>query len=128
MAEGPSGVVVCSPAERPGPGWVWHQPNRVVTAPTWGGNLEILHWNLAASRWIRPPEDYAGCLLLLETSEERPAAEEVFRMLPASWISARLVSYAPDGAIGHSPWAARRPLASSTSCPSNSRFSRHFTQ
>jgi muramoyltetrapeptide carboxypeptidase LdcA involved in peptidoglycan recycling len=36
---------------------------------------------MAASRWIRPPEDYAGCILLLETSEERPAAEEVFRML-----------------------------------------------
>jgi muramoyltetrapeptide carboxypeptidase LdcA involved in peptidoglycan recycling len=69
------------PAERPGPGWVWHQPNQVVTAPTWGGNLEILHWNLAASRWIRPSADYAGCILLVETSEERPPAEEVFRML-----------------------------------------------
>jgi muramoyltetrapeptide carboxypeptidase LdcA involved in peptidoglycan recycling len=69
------------PAQRPGTGWAWHQPTRVVTAPTWGGNLEILHSNLAASRWIRPAEDYAGCILLLETSEERPAAEEVFRML-----------------------------------------------
>src|SRR6202011_2967761 len=29
---------------------------------------------------------------------------------------------------GHVPWAARRPLASSTSVPSNCRFSRHFTQ
>jgi muramoyltetrapeptide carboxypeptidase LdcA involved in peptidoglycan recycling len=37
--------------------------------------------NLATSRWIRPVEDYAGCILLLETSEERPAAETVFRML-----------------------------------------------
>jgi muramoyltetrapeptide carboxypeptidase LdcA involved in peptidoglycan recycling len=69
------------PAEQPGPGWIWHQPGRVVTAPTWGGNLEILHWNLAAGRWIRPAGDYAGCILLLETSEERPSAEEVFRML-----------------------------------------------
>jgi muramoyltetrapeptide carboxypeptidase LdcA involved in peptidoglycan recycling len=69
------------PAEQPGPGWLWHQPDRVVTAPTWGGNLEILHMNLAASRWIRPVEDYAGCILLLETSEERPSAETVFRML-----------------------------------------------
>jgi muramoyltetrapeptide carboxypeptidase LdcA involved in peptidoglycan recycling len=65
----------------PSPGWVWHQPERVVTAPTWGGNLEILHWNLAANRWMRPSEDYAGCILLLETSEEMPAAEEVFRLL-----------------------------------------------
>lgn len=65
----------------PSPGWIWHQSDRVVTAPTWGGNLEILHWNLAANRWIRPNEDYAGCILLLETSEEMPSADEVFRML-----------------------------------------------
>lgn len=65
----------------PGPGWTWHQPDRVVTAPTWGGNLELLHWNLAANRWIRPVDDYAGCVLILETSEELPPAEEVFRML-----------------------------------------------
>lgn len=64
-----------------GPGWSWHQPDLVVTAPTWGGNLEIVHWNLAASRWIRPVDDYSGCVLLLETSEEMPPAEEVFRML-----------------------------------------------
>jgi muramoyltetrapeptide carboxypeptidase LdcA involved in peptidoglycan recycling len=66
---------------RPGPGWHWHRPDRIVTGPTWGGNLEILHWNLAANRWIRPVDDYAGCVLLIETSEEMPAAEEVFRML-----------------------------------------------
>nr|WP_192756283.1 S66 peptidase family protein [Actinopolymorpha pittospori] len=65
----------------PAPEWIWHQPDQVVTAPTWGGNLEILHWNLAANRWIRPVEDYAGCVLLLETSEEMPSATEVFRML-----------------------------------------------
>lgn len=65
----------------PSPGWTWLRPDKVVTAPTWGGNLEIVHWNLAASKWIRPVEDYAGCVLLLETSEEMPSAEEVFRML-----------------------------------------------
>lgn len=63
------------------PGWSWHQPDTVVTGPTWGGNLEVLHWNLAADRWMRPVEDYAGCVLLLETSEELPSAVEVFRML-----------------------------------------------
>ena len=65
----------------PGTGWTWHQPDRVVTGPTWGGDLEILQWNLAAGRWIRPSEDYAGCVLLLETDEELPSAEAVFRML-----------------------------------------------
>jgi muramoyltetrapeptide carboxypeptidase LdcA involved in peptidoglycan recycling len=62
-------------------GWEWHNANQVITAPTWGGNLEIPHWNLAANRWIRPVEDYAGCVLLLETSEEMPSSDEVFRML-----------------------------------------------
>ncbi|HWS34597.1 MAG TPA: LD-carboxypeptidase, partial [Actinoplanes sp.] len=65
----------------PSPGWHWHQPDRTVTARTWGGNLEILHWNLAAGRWILPNERYAGSILLLETSEEMPSGEEVFRML-----------------------------------------------
>ena len=65
----------------PAPDWVWHQPDRVVSGPTWGGNLEILHWNLAVGRWIRPVEDYTGCVLILETSEEMPSSEEVFRML-----------------------------------------------
>lgn len=70
-----------APPAQPGAGWLWYQPDRLVTGPTWGGNLEILHWNLAANRWIRPAADYAGCVLLLETSEETPPAGEVFRML-----------------------------------------------
>lgn len=63
------------------PGWQWHRATRVVTGPTWGGNLEILHWNLAANHWILPNEAYSGCVLLLETSEEMPSADEVFTML-----------------------------------------------
>ncbi|HEY1221996.1 MAG TPA: S66 peptidase family protein [Acidimicrobiales bacterium] len=63
------------------PGWHWHNAERVVTGPTWGGNLEILHWNLAANRWIGSNDSYRDCVLLLETSEEMPSAEEVFRML-----------------------------------------------
>ncbi len=65
----------------PDPGWAWHNATRRVTGPTWGGNLEIVHWHLAADRWIQPVEHYAGCVLLLETSEEMPSAEEVFYML-----------------------------------------------
>jgi muramoyltetrapeptide carboxypeptidase LdcA involved in peptidoglycan recycling len=63
------------------PGWRWHRATKVVTGPTWGGNLEILHWNLAANRWILPNDSYEGCVLILETSEEMPPADEVFRML-----------------------------------------------
>jgi muramoyltetrapeptide carboxypeptidase LdcA involved in peptidoglycan recycling len=67
--------------EFPSPGRQWHRPERVVTAPTWGGNLEIMSWNLAANRWIGPSADYSGCVLLLETSEDMPSAQEVFWML-----------------------------------------------
>ena len=52
-----------------------------MTGRTWGGNLEIVHWNLAANRWIQPVDRYAGCVLLLATSEELPTATAVYRML-----------------------------------------------
>ena len=68
-------------ATTPEPGWLWYNGTDVVTGPTWGGNLEILHWNLAVNRWILPNDAYRGCVLVLETSEEMPSAEEVFRML-----------------------------------------------
>ncbi|MEV6488081.1 S66 peptidase family protein [Actinoplanes sp. NPDC051633] len=80
-AWGTPAALTTSPPAIPSPGWVWHRADRVVSGPTWGGNLEILSWNLAANRWIRPVEDYAGCVLMLETSEEMPSAHEVFRML-----------------------------------------------
>ena len=69
------------PPQRPSAGWWWHRPEQVVEGPTWGGNLEVLHWILAVGLSIRPAEDYAGCILLIETSEEMPPATEVFRML-----------------------------------------------
>jgi len=69
------------PTMRASDGWTWHRADVTVEGPTWGGNLEVLHWNLAADRWIRPVGDYAGCILLIETSEEMPSATEVGRML-----------------------------------------------
>ncbi|MFI2289564.1 S66 peptidase family protein [Streptomyces niveus] len=70
------------PETRPGTGWTLHGPQRVVEGRTWGGNLETLSGLLTAGREIQ--EDlsaYDGCVLLLETSEELPDADEVFRML-----------------------------------------------
>ncbi|HYN30931.1 MAG TPA: S66 peptidase family protein [Dermatophilaceae bacterium] len=61
--------------------WTWSGPARTVTGPTWGGNLEVLTWTLAAGRYVLPNEAYAGCVLLLETSEERPPPGEVYRMM-----------------------------------------------
>lgn len=69
------------PPSRPSCAWRWRNADQVVEGPTWGGNLEVLHWNLAAGRWIRPSDDYAGCILLVETSEEMPSSTEVYRML-----------------------------------------------
>ncbi len=76
----PASLTDAAPREVAEP-WTWSGPARVVSGPTWGGNLEILHWTLAVSRWVKPPQEYAGHVLMLETSEERPPPEEVFRML-----------------------------------------------
>jgi len=76
----PEAMTTSGPTQ-PSEGWSWHNADRTIAGPTWGGNLEILHWNLAAGRWIRPVDDYAGCILLIETSEEMPSATDVSRML-----------------------------------------------
>ncbi len=78
--ETPESLTAPAPTE-PAEPWTWAGPEHQVTGPTWGGNLEILEWTLAVSRWVRPSEEYAGSVLMLETSEERPSPEEVFRML-----------------------------------------------
>ncbi|MES5822830.1 S66 peptidase family protein [Streptomyces sp. RG80] len=70
------------PGTKPGSGWTWVNPGRVIEGRTWGGNLEILGWLLMADREIaRDPSEYDGGVLLLETSEELPSATEVFRTL-----------------------------------------------
>jgi muramoyltetrapeptide carboxypeptidase LdcA involved in peptidoglycan recycling len=62
-------------------GWTWLNASRVVEGRSWGGNLEILSWLMMADREILPAEHYAGRVLFLETSEEMPGAEEVYRIL-----------------------------------------------
>jgi muramoyltetrapeptide carboxypeptidase LdcA involved in peptidoglycan recycling len=62
-------------------GWTWHNSDRVVEGPTWGGNLEIVSWLLMANRCVLPAPAYRGAVLLLETSEELPTAVEVYRIL-----------------------------------------------
>jgi len=68
------------PVMFPGEGWLWQGPERVVRGRTWGGNLEILHWLMAADR-VPPAADLAGSVLIVETSEELPSDTEVFRIL-----------------------------------------------
>ncbi|MGI3203793.1 S66 family peptidase [Streptomyces sp. GLT-R25] len=70
------------PETRPGTGWTWVNADRVVEGRSWGGCLEILAWLLMADREI--PRDLSvhdGGVLFLETSEELPSGEEVFRVL-----------------------------------------------
>ncbi|WP_406167520.1 S66 peptidase family protein [Streptomyces sp. NBC_00996] len=70
------------PPTEPGAGWTWHRPDRVVEAPSWGGNIEILSWLLMADREIaRDPSVYDGHVLFLETSEDMPKADDVFWIL-----------------------------------------------
>ena len=68
------------PPLKPGTGWEWHHAETVVEGNLWGGCLEIIDWQLAASRWMRPVDEYDG-VLFCETSEEMPSATAVYRML-----------------------------------------------
>jgi muramoyltetrapeptide carboxypeptidase LdcA involved in peptidoglycan recycling len=70
-----------APAMRPCGGWIWHNGDRVVNGPGWGGCLEVLSWLLMADRCIGPAEAFEGGVLFLETSEEMPSADEVYRIL-----------------------------------------------
>lgn len=61
--------------------WTWSGPRRTITAPTWGGCLEIVEWTLAVNRWMRPLDDYRGAVLLLEPHEELQTPEQNYRLL-----------------------------------------------
>jgi muramoyltetrapeptide carboxypeptidase LdcA involved in peptidoglycan recycling len=74
------GSLTAEPTVRPADGWHWRGPERVVEGPLWGGNLEILSWLLQAGR-VGRDADLAGCVLLVETSEELPGDVEVYRIL-----------------------------------------------
>jgi len=70
------------PETRPGTGWTWVNPDRVVEGRSWGGCLEIVGWLLMADREIpRDLSEFDGGVLILETSEEMPSDEEAFRTL-----------------------------------------------
>jgi len=69
------------PAMSPAEGWSWHQPDRVVEGASWGGSIEILSWMAMADRCIGDPARFSGGVLLLESSEEMPSAQEVYWIL-----------------------------------------------
>ena len=62
--------------------WGWSGANAVVEGPTWGGCIEVID-QLALADRLPGLNDLAGAILLLETSEELPAAAEVKRWVRA---------------------------------------------
>lgn len=76
-----AGALDAALPEEDSAGWVWHRASGVIEAPTWGGNLEIISWLLQVGRDVRPAGDYAGHVLLIETSEDMPSASEVYATL-----------------------------------------------
>ncbi|MFI2205519.1 S66 peptidase family protein [Streptomyces sp. NPDC020192] len=100
------------PDTQPADGWIWHQPDRLVEGRAWGGNLEILSWLLMADREIaRDPAAYEGGVLFLETSEELPSADEVFRILRNMGERGLLARF-PALLMGRAKaWSFQRPNA-----------------
>lgn len=98
------------PAMMPVDGWTWHNPGRVVEGASWGGELEILSWLLMADREVRPVAEYAGRVLFLETSEEMPGADQVYRIL-RNMGERGLLSRFPALLMGRAKhWSFEQPL------------------
>ncbi|WP_069884455.1 S66 family peptidase [Streptomyces luteocolor] len=104
-------TLTAEPPTEPAGGWLWHGPERVVEGRSWGGNVEILSWLLMADREIeRDPSAYDGCVLFLETSEELPSADEVFRILRGMGERGLLGRF-PALLMGRAKsWSFTRPL------------------
>lgn len=96
-----------APVTWPAAPWTWHGPSRRVSGRLWGGCLEILDWVLGAGRVL---PSYAGRVLLLETSEELPSADEVRRMLVVMGERGLLEQFV--GAVVARPkaWSAKHPV------------------
>lgn len=74
-------VLEGEPVLEPAEPWQWHGSRRPVEGPSWGGCLEIVDFQLRAGRYLQPDDTYDGCVLMLETSEELPPADFVYRVL-----------------------------------------------
>jgi muramoyltetrapeptide carboxypeptidase LdcA involved in peptidoglycan recycling len=79
------------------PGWRWAGGEGRVEGRVWGGCLEVLEPFLAADRYAPDVADLEGAILLLETSEEVPAAEDARMALLA--MGERGILEAVDGVI-----------------------------
>ncbi len=64
----------------PNGGWRWLQGDMVVQGPLFGGCIEVLEF-LKSTDWWPPYDFWAGKVLFLETSEEKPTPDQVKYML-----------------------------------------------
>ena len=69
------------PVLSPVSGWTWLNAHTIAEGTLWGGDLDILDWNLQANRYIQLVEAYAGKIFYFETDEELPSATHVYRIL-----------------------------------------------
>jgi muramoyltetrapeptide carboxypeptidase LdcA involved in peptidoglycan recycling len=77
------------------PGWVWHNAEgKKVTGRLWGGCWEILYWQILADKYLPPEKDLAGTVMFMETSEEMPAVDNIYRMLSGMGIRGWLKNFA----------------------------------
>lgn len=65
------------PEFEPNPGWRWRGGDDPVDGRVWGGCLPTVLCYLAADRFAPDVSELEGCILLLETSERLPEAEQV---------------------------------------------------
>jgi muramoyltetrapeptide carboxypeptidase LdcA involved in peptidoglycan recycling len=108
------------PGMFPSAGWKWHNEDQIVEGITWGGNLEIIGWNLRVSHFIQPPDAYAGKIFYLETSEEMPSATEVYSILMCMGERGLLQQF--------SAVLVARPQAWSHEKPHTTQEKEHFRQ
>jgi muramoyltetrapeptide carboxypeptidase LdcA involved in peptidoglycan recycling len=62
--------------------WAWAGPEAVVEGRTWGGCIEVID-QLAMADRMPSAHDLEGTVLLVETSEELPSADQVKRWVRA---------------------------------------------
>ena len=80
------------------------QPTFAEDDIDWGDPAALTR---AAGRWIQPVDNYAGCVLLIETSEEMPSGEDVFRMLRNTGERGLLAQF-PAVVVGRPKAASRQ--------------------
>lgn len=89
--------------------WAWAGPEIVVEGPTWGGCIEVIDQIAIAGR-LPGVADLEGAVLMLETSEEVPAAHQVARWVRGlgergvlAAVAGVLVARPPVSQLGSTP-------------------------